>query len=370
MGGVCCQAKKLVLRYNCNVMLDRKRTKIISIGNVRIGGGNPIAIQSMTKTFTHDVKATIKQIKKLQDAGCRIIRCAVPEDEDAVAIKEIKRHIDIPLVADIHFNYRLALAAIDAGADKIRINPGNIGGEEKLKLVVAACKDKGIPIRIGVNSGSLEKDILKKYKHPTAEALVESALRNIAILEKLRFREIVVSIKSSSVPTTIDAYRKLSKKIDYPLHIGVTEAGIGTTGAIRSSVGIGALLSEGIGDTIRVSLTGDPVSEVIVAKEILRSLEIEKSGAFIISCPTCGRCEMDIEKIAKEVENRTKGVKKPVKIAIMGCTVNGPGEAADADVGVACGRGGALIFRKGRIVKKVRERDIVKGLLNEVKKIK
>lgn len=350
--------------------MAKKRTKTVAIGSVRIGGENPVAVQSMTKTFTHDIKATIKQIKKLQDAGCRIIRCAVPEEEDALAIREIKEHIDIPLVADVHFNYRLALAAIDAGADKIRINPGNIGGAERLKAVVSACKDKGIPIRIGVNSGSLEKDILKKYKHPTADALVESTMRNIEILEKLKFRDVVISIKSSSVPATIDAYRILSKKVDYPLHIGVTEAGIGTTGVIRSSVGIGALLAEGIGDTLRVSLTGDPVNEVIVGKEILRSLELENSGASIISCPTCGRCEMDIEKIAKEVEERTKMVKNHVKIAIMGCVVNGPGEAADADIGVACGRGGALIFRKGKTVKKVREQDIVKELLNEVKKIK
>ena len=350
--------------------MDRKRTRTVNIGSVCIGGGNPVAVQSMTKTFTRDVRATVKQIKKLQDAGCQIIRCAVPEEKDAFAIKDIKKHIDIPLVADIQFNYRLALAAIDAGADKIRINPGNIGGAERLKAVVSACKEKGVPIRIGVNSGSLEKDILKKHKHPTADALVESAVRNIGLLEKLKFRDIVVSIKSTSVPTTIEAYRKLSKKVDYPLHVGVTEAGIGTSGAVRSSVGIGALLSEGIGDTIRVSLTGDPAQEVIIAKEILRSLELEKHGAFIISCPTCGRCEMDIEKIAREVEKRTKGVKKPVKIAIMGCAVNGPGEAADADVGAACRRGGALIFRKGKIVKKVREQDIVKELLNEVKKIK
>jgi (E)-4-hydroxy-3-methylbut-2-enyl-diphosphate synthase len=350
--------------------MDRKRTKTVNIGSVCIGGGKPVAVQSMTKTFTRDVKATIKQIKKLQDAGCQIIRCAVPEEEDALAIREIKKHIDIPLVADIQFNYRLALAAIDAGADKIRINPGNIGGAERLKAIVAACKDKGVPIRIGVNSGSLEKDILRRYKHPTADALVESAVRNISLLEKLKFRDIVVSIKSSSVVTTIEAYRKLSKKTDHPLHVGVTEAGIGTSGAIRSSVGVGALLSEGIGDTVRVSLTGDPVQEVIVAKEILRSLELVNSGVFIISCPTCGRCETDIEKIAVEMEKRTKGVKNPVKIAIMGCAVNGPGEAADADIGAACGRGVALIFRKGRIVKKVPERDIVKELLNEGKKIK
>ena len=350
-------------------MMERGKTRTVAIGNVRIGGDNPVAIQSMTKTFTHDIKATIKQIKKLRDAGCQIIRCAVPEEKDALAIKEIKKHIHIPLVADIHFNYKLALIAIDSGADKIRINPGNIGGKERLRMVVSACKEKGIPIRIGVNSGSLEKDILKKHKHATADALVESAVRNIELLEKLKFRDIVISIKSSDVPTTIDAYRKLSKLVDYPLHIGVTEAGIGTSGVIRSSVGIGTLLAEDIGDTLRVSLTGDPVTEIIVAKEILRSLELENSGAHIISCPTCGRCQMNIEKIAKEIEKKTKGVKNPLKIAIMGCVVNGPGEAADADIGAACGRGGALIFRKGKIIKKVPEREIVTELLNEVKKI-
>ena len=350
--------------------MERRNTRTVPIGKVRIGGKNPVAVQSMTKTFTRDIKATVDQIKKLEDAGCRIVRCAVADERDALAIKQIKKHISIPLVADIHFNYRLALTAIESGADKIRINPGNIGGAEKLKAVVSACKKKKIPIRIGVNSGSLEKDILKKYKHPTAKALVESALRNIRILEKLNFRDIVVSIKSTSVPVTIDAYRMLSKKVNYPLHVGVTEAGISTSGMIRSSVGIGALLAEGIGDTIRVSLTGDPVTEVIVAKEILRSLELIRGGATIISCPTCGRCEIDVEEIARAVEKGTKGVKKPVKIAIMGCVVNGPGEAADADIGLAGGKGRGLIFRRGKIVKEVPESQMVKELLNEVKKIK
>ena len=345
-------------------------TKVVSIGKVKIGGHNPVAIQSMTKTFTRDVKATVKQIKELEAAGCQIVRCAIPEEKDALAIKQIKKHIKIPLVADIHFNYRLALIAIEAGADKIRINPGNIGGTEKLKSVVSACKERKIPIRIGVNSGSLEKEILKKYRRPTAEALVESAMKNIRILEKLKFRDIVVSIKSTSVPVTIEAYRMLSKRIDHPLHVGITEAGISTSGIIKSSVGIGALLSEGIGDTIRVSLTGDPVNEVIVGKEILRSLELIKSGVTIISCPTCGRCEIDVEGIAKAVQERTMGVKKPVKIAIMGCAVNGPGEAADADVGLAGGKGTGLIFRNGKIVKKVPESQMVKELMKEVRKFK
>ena len=350
--------------------MDRKNTKIISIGKVRIGGKKPIAVQSMTKTYTHDINATVRQIQKLQDAGCDIVRCAVPEEKDALAIRQIKKYIKIPLVADIHFNYRLALMAIEAGADKIRINPGNIGGAEKLKAVVSACKERNIPIRIGVNSGSLEIEILKKYRHPTANALVESAMKNIRILEKLKFHDIVISIKSTSVPVTIQAYRMLSKRVDYPLHVGITEAGISTSGMIRSSVGIGALLAEGIGDTIRVSLTGDPVNEVIVGKEILRSLELIKSGVTIISCPTCGRCEIDVEKIAKAVQESTRGVKKPVKIAIMGCAVNGPGEAADADVGLAGGKGTGLIFRNGKIVKKVPESRMLKELMKEVRKIK
>jgi (E)-4-hydroxy-3-methylbut-2-enyl-diphosphate synthase len=350
--------------------MKKYHTKVVSIGRVRIGGGNPVAVQSMTKTRTYDVKATVKQIRELQDAGCQIIRCAVPEEKDARAIKQIKKHISIPLVADIHFNYRLALIAIESGADKIRINPGNIGGIENLRSVVSACKEKKIPIRIGVNSGSLEKEILKKYKHPTAEALVASALKNIRLLEKLNFHDIVISIKSTNVLSTIEAYRMLSKKTDHPLHVGITEAGISTSGIIKSSVGIGTLLAEGIGDTIRVSLTGDPVTEVLVAKEILKSLDMIKGGVTIISCPTCGRCEINVEEIAKAIAEKTRGVKKSVKIAIMGCAVNGPGEAADADVGLAGGKGVGLIFRSGKIVKKVPENEMVKELMNEVHKIK
>ena len=350
--------------------MERNKSKIISIGKVKVGGSYPVAVQSMTKTRTHDVKATVMQIKELEAAGCRIVRCAVPEEKDALAIKEIKKHVKIPIVADIHFNYRLALMAIGAGADKIRINPGNIGGAERLKAVVSACKERKIPIRIGVNSGSLEKVILNKYRHPTAKALVESGLRNIRILEKLNFNDIVISIKSTSVPVTIEAYRMLSKKVNYPLHIGITEAGISTSGIIKSSVGIGALLAEGIGDTVRVSLTGDPVREVVVAREILRSLELIKTGVEIISCPTCGRCEIDVEEIAEAVQEKTRGITKPIKIAIMGCAVNGPGEAADADVGLAGGKGTGLIFRAGKIVKKVPESQMVKELMNEMRKIK
>jgi (E)-4-hydroxy-3-methylbut-2-enyl-diphosphate synthase len=341
--------------------------KTIKIGKVRVGGGHPVAIQSMTKTFTHNVKATVAQIKELEEAGCDIIRCAVPEEKDAKAIKEIKKHIHIPLVADIHFDHRLALMAIDSGADKIRINPGNIGGKERLKAVVSACKERRIPIRVGVNSGSLEKDILAKYGHPCAEALVESALRNVRLLEKLNFHEIVISIKSTSVPETIKAYRLLSLKTQYPLHIGITEAGISNQGMIKSAVGIGALLAEGIGDTMRVSLTGDPLEEVLVAKEILRSLEMIKGGVDIISCPTCGRCKVNVEKIAREVQERTKGLNKSVKIAIMGCVVNGPGEAKGSDIGFAGGDRVGLIFRKGRIIRKVSEKNAVKEILKEIK---
>jgi (E)-4-hydroxy-3-methylbut-2-enyl-diphosphate synthase len=345
-------------------------TKVVNIGGVRIGGGSPVAIQSMTKTHTRDIAATVAQIKALEQAGCRIIRCAIPEEEDALAIEQIKKRIKIPLVADIHFNYRLALLAVEAGADKIRINPGNIGGVDKLKAVVSACKERHIPIRVGVNSGSLEKDLLNKYKHPTSKALVESALRNVHILEKLNFHNIVISIKSTSVPVTLDAYRALSRKVDHPLHIGITEAGIGLSGIIKSSVGAGALLAEGIGDTIRVSLTGDPVNEVIVAKEILRSLEHIHEGVTVISCPTCGRCNVDIERIARKVEEETRGIKKCLKVAIMGCAVNGPGEASDADIGFAGGINEGLIFRSGRIIKKVPMKDAVGTILNEVRKYK
>jgi len=347
-----------------------RNTKTVSIGKVRIGGNNPVAIQSMTKTYTMDISATIDQIKKLEDAGCQIVRCAVPDEEDALAIRKIKKAIKIPLVADIHFNYRLALMAIEAGADKIRINPGNIGGPDRLKAVVSACKERKIPIRIGVNSGSLEKDILKKHKHPNAEALVESAMRNVRILEGLKFHDIVISIKSTDVPTTINAYRLLSKKVRYPLHIGITEAGIGTSGIVRSAVGIGAMLAEGIGDTLRVSLTGGPVNEVIVAKEILKSLDIMREGVNIVSCPTCGRCQVDIESIAREVETRTRGIKKYLKVAIMGCAVNGPGEAADSDIGFAGGINEGLIFRNGKIIRKVPMGSAADEIMNEIRRHK
>jgi len=345
----------------------RKKTKTVKIGSVLIGGGNPIAVQSMTRTFTKEKSATIKQILSLEKADCDIIRVAVPGKEDAKAIKAIKRRINIPLVADIHFNYRLAIMAIESGADKIRINPGTIGSKDNLKEIVSACKDRSIPIRVGVNSGSLEEDLLGKYGHLSGKALVESALRNIKALEGLGFSDIVVSVKSTSVPATISAYRELSQKVDYPLHIGITEAGIGRSGLVRSSVGIGALLSEGIGDTIRVSLTGNPLEEVIVGHYILKSLELKRSGVTIISCPTCGRCRINVEKIAMSIEERTKGIKMPLTVAVMGCAVNGPGEAKEADVGVAGGMKEGIIFRRGSPVKRVPERMIIKALLDEIK---
>jgi len=343
-----------------------KKTKVVKVGNVSIGGGNPIVVQSMTKTFTHDVPASVAQIHNLEKTGCHIVRVAVPHEEDALALKKIKDRIHIPLVADIHFNYTFALTAIEAGVDKIRINPGNIGSKEAIKAIVSACKERGIPIRIGVNAGSLEKDILAKYKHATPKALVESALNNIKILEKFGFYDIVVSIKSSSVPVTLEAYREISKKVDYPLHLGITEAGIPKVGVIRSSIGIGVLLAEGIGDTIRVSLTGSPIEEVRVAFEILKSLELIKRGVTIISCPTCGRCQIDVEGLSHEIEKMTAHIKMPLKVAIMGCEVNGPGEAADADVGLAGGRGVGLIFREGQVVRKVPESEMIEALLDEI----
>jgi len=343
-----------------------RNTKEITIGNVKIGGNNPISVQSMTKTDTSDVSATVNQIKELEKAGCQIVRCAIKNEEDALAISKIMKQISIPLVADVHFNYKLAVIAVNEGANKIRINPGNIGGGEKIKAIVDVCKEAKIPIRVGVNSGSLEKDLLKKYGHPTAEALVESALRNVKILEKQNFKDIVISIKATSVPTTIKAYQLLSKKTKYPLHVGITESGIPKTGIIRSAVGIGSILADGIGDTIRVSLTGNPVEEVRVGFEILKSLELIQHGPTIISCPTCGRCSIDVEKIATVIEEKTRHIKSPIKIAIMGCEVNGPGEAADSDVGLAGGHGIGLIFRSGEVVRKVSEDEMVDALLDEI----
>lgn len=351
-------------------MILRKKTRQINIGGVRIGGNAPIAIQSMCKTDTCDVKATVSQIKKLEKLGCELIRIAVPNMAAVKAIGEIKKKTKIPLVADIHFDWRLALEVLNQGIDKLRINPGNIGPKDKIKAVVLEAKKKKIPIRIGVNSGSLERDILAKYNNKvTAEGMVESAMRHIKILEDLDFYDIVISLKASDVLRTVEAYRLLSKRVDYPLHLGITEAGTIISGAVKSSLGLGVLLFEGIGDTIRVSLTADPCEEIEVAKEILKTLGLRKFGREIISCPTCGRTEIDLIKLTNEIEKKTEHINKPIKIAVMGCVVNGPGEAQEADVGVAGGKRCGVIFRKGKIVKTVPENKIVRALLFEIEKL-
>lgn len=349
--------------------IKRRKTRVVKIGNILIGGDNPIAIQSMCNTKTSDVDATVKQILELEDAGCEIIRVAVPDMKAAEAITEIKKQIHIPLVADIHFDYRLALKAIESGVDKLRINPGNIGGEDRVKAVVEAAKAKGIPIRIGVNSGSLEKDILEKYGEVTPEGLVESALRHIRILEKLDFYDIVVSIKASNVPFSLATYSLLSKEVDYPIHLGITESGTEWSGTIKSAVGIGAILAMGIGDTIRVSLTGSTVEEVKVAKAILKDLGLRKFGIEFVSCPTCGRTSIDLIGLANKVEERCRNINKDIKVAVMGCAVNGPGEAREADIGIAGGNGYGLIFKKGEIIKKLPENELLDALMEEIEKL-
>jgi (E)-4-hydroxy-3-methylbut-2-enyl-diphosphate synthase len=320
----------------------------------------------MTNTDTRDVDATAAQVNELAAAGCELVRVAVPDELAAVALSKIKGQITIPLVADIHFNYRLALLALEQGVDGLRINPGNIGGYEKVKLIVKACRERKVPIRIGVNAGSLEKDILEKHGGPGAEALVESALRHVNILEQLDYREIKVSLKSSDVPVMIEAYKLMAEKTNYPLHVGVTESGTLKSGTVRSAVGIGALLAMGIGDTIRVSLTGHPVHEVRVGYEILKALGLRRRGVELISCPTCGRTQIDLISLANRVEDLLAGVEKPIKVAVMGCVVNGPGEAGQADVGIAGGRGEGLIFKKGRVLRKVPEERLVEELMREV----
>lgn len=342
-------------------------TKKIKVGNLYIGGSENVIIQSMTNTKTADVNATVAQILALEEAGCELVRVTVNDMEAAKAIKEIKKNIHIPLVADIHFDYRLAIEAIENGIDKLRINPGNIGSDEKVELVVKKAKEFGVPIRIGVNGGSLEKSILEKYGHPTPEALVESAMYHINLLEKFDFRDIIVSIKASNVKIMTKAYELISPQINYPLHLGVTEAGTTFSGTIKSSIGIGSLLLRGIGDTIRVSLTADPVEEIAVAKEILKVLEIRKDGVEIVSCPTCGRTEIDLIGLALAVEKEFKNIKEDLKIAVMGCVVNGPGEAKEADYGVAGGKGYGVLFKKGQIVKKVEEKDILDELRKLIK---
>lgn len=344
----------------------RKKTRVIQVGNVKIGGDNPVVVQSMTCTDTRNVKATVKQILDLEKAGCEIVRLAVLDEEAAEAIRLIKKEIHIPLIADIHFDYRLALKSIDSGVDGLRLNPGNIGDKWKVKSVVDSCRERKIPIRIGVNTGSLDKGLLRKYGGPCKEAMVESALEHVKILEDLDYREIKLSLKSSSVKLSMEAYRMIAEKVDYPLHIGITEAGTKDRALIKSAFGIGMLLYEGIGDTIRVSLTADPVEEVWSAYEILRMLGLRKHGIELISCPTCGRCEIDLINTANEIDQHIRFIDKDLKVAVMGCIVNGPGEAREADVGLAGGRGFSFIFRKGEIVKKVPQSEMVSALLAEI----
>lgn len=340
-------------------------SRCVKVGNLLIGGGNPVVIQSMTNTDTSDVETTVEQIKRLEKAGCQMVRMTINTVEAAAAIKEIKKQVNLPLCADIHFDYKLALLAIENGIDKLRINPGNIGSDDKVKAVVEKAKEKHIPIRIGVNSGSIEKHILEKYGKPTADGMVESAMYHVNLLEKNGFHDIVISLKASNVKMMVEAYRKISTMVDYPLHLGVTEAGTAFQGTVKSAIGIGSLLVDGIGDTIRVSLTEDPVEEIKVAREILKVLGLVESGVEIISCPTCGRTEIDLINLAKRVEKEFENEKRNIKIAVMGCVVNGPGEAKEADYGVAGGKGVGVLFKKGKIVKKVSEKDI----LPELKKL-
>ena len=344
----------------------RKQKRIVNIGGVKIGGDNPVAIQSMCNTDTRDVKATVNQIHELENAGCEIIRVAVPDMVAAKAVADIKKQIHIPLVVDIHFDYRLALECMKNGADKVRINPGNIGDRDRVKQVVEMAKEREIPIRIGVNGGSLERELLQKYDGVTADALVESAMGHVAILDELNFNNVVVSIKISDVPKMLCAYRKFNEISDIPLHIGVTESGTLKGGTVKSAVGIGALLAEGIGDTMRVSLTANPVEEIYAAYDIQKVLGMRKTGAEIVSCPTCGRTQLDLISIANEVEKRAANIDKPMKSAVMGCAVNGPGEAREADIGIAGGKAEGLIFKKGEIIKKVPQDSLVDELMKEI----
>lgn len=347
----------------------RRKTRKIKVGNIFIGGDSPISVQSMTNTDTRDAEATILQIKQLESVGCDIVRIAVPDIVAAKNISKIKSGISIPLVADIHFDYRLALEAIKQGIDAIRINPGNIGNEDRTRQVVEACKENNIPIRIGVNGGSLEKELLEKYNGPTPEAMVESAMKHIKILENLEFYDIVISLKNSDIRKSVEAYRLMSEKVDYPLHLGITEAGGIKKGTIKSSIGVGSLLVDGIGDTIRISLTGDPTEEIKVGKEILRSIGLLNDKIKMVSCPTCGRCQIDLIKLANQVEEKIDHIEKDITVAIMGCAVNGPGEAREADIGIAGGKGIALLFKNGEIIRRVPQEAIVKELLDEIDKL-
>lgn len=347
-------------------MIKRTQTKTVQIGNRRIGGGNPILIQSMTNTKTEDAKATTAQIRKLTAAGCDLIRCAVPTMEAALALREIKRQIEIPLIADIHFDYRLAIAAMENGADKIRINPGNIGGRDRVKAVVDVAKERNIPIRVGVNSGSLEKELVEKYHGVTAEGIVESALDKVGMIEEMGYDNLVVSIKSSDVMMCVKAHELIAQKTSHPLHVGITEAGTMISGNIKSSIGLGLILHQGIGDTIRVSLTGDPLEEIKSAKLILRTLGLRKGGIEVVSCPTCGRTQINLIELANQVERMAADIPLDIKVAVMGCVVNGPGEAKEADIGIAGGIGEGLIIKHGEVYKKVPEENLVSELRQEL----
>ena len=357
--------------------MNRRASRIVRIGNVPIGGGSPISVQSMTKTFTDDVAATVDQIRRLEKIGCEIVRCAVPDEKAALALSDIKEQIGIPLVADIHFQHKLALMALENGADALRINPGNIGNRDRVEEIAQAAIARNVPIRIGVNSGSLEKELREKIERAdraercdaVAKAMVESARKHIGILEHLGFDRIIVSLKSSAVPTTVQAYKLMAQHCDYPFHIGVTEAGVGVSGAVKSAVGLGVLLNEGLGDTIRVSLTGPPEDEVRVAYLVLRALGLRERGPEVISCPTCGRCQIDLVRLAEEVERGIEGVRESLKIAVMGCMVNGPGEARDADLGIAGAKGSGLLFRSGETIRKVKEKDLARTLIREVRRM-
>lgn len=347
-------------------MIHRRDTKKIMVGNVQVGNKDEIILQSMTTTKPVNIEETVKQINRLTDAGCKIVRLACPTVEDARAIKEIKKQVNCPLVADIHFNYRIALEAIDAGVDKIRINPGNIGNEERVKLIVEKCKEKHIPIRIGVNAGSLEKHILEKYGYPTSEGMIESAKFHVDILEKLDFHDIIISLKASDMLMAVEAYQKAAEFFDYPLHIGITEAGTKFGGTIKSAAGLGILLNQGIGNTMRVSLSDDPVEEIKVARELLKNFNLITDMPTLISCPTCGRIEVDMIPIAQELEEFLQTIKAPLKVSILGCAVNGPGEAKEADVGIACAKGEGLLIKKGELIRKVPEAELLDTLKKEV----
>lgn len=350
-------------------MYNRRKTRVVNFAEQPVGGEAPVSVQSMCNTKTENVEATVKQIKELEAVGCEIIRVAVPDKKAARALSKIKSKINIPLVADIHFDYRLALMAVEKGVDALRINPGNIGSNQRVQEVALACKKNQIPIRVGSNSGSIEKELLKKYGGPTAEAMVESALRNVKILEENDFRDIVISLKSSHISTTIRAYSLMAEKVDYPFHIGITESGTPWRGTIKSAAGIASLLTQGYGDTLRVSLTGDPIEEVRVGWQILKSLELRKKGVEIISCPTCGRTNIDLIALAEKIEKELLKIDKEITVAVMGCAVNGPGEAKEADIGVAGGIEEGLIFKEGKIIKKVKEDQLLAELMQEIKKL-